>query len=196
MIVISNLEKKIGIFVIKITNLTFKDNKIYLIKGRNGSGKSTLFKIIAGILDSDKGYIKQDKKSISIFLGITNMPDFLTPKEYFLIVGKSYNLKKDKIIKNYDFINSFFNKDYWTENKRIYEYSDGNKQLIGLIAAALSLSSTIILDEPFNYLDKQTEKNFINMILALHRKNKCTIVYSDNNEKLISPEVEVINIEK
>ncbi len=50
-------------------NLTFKDNKIYVITGHNGSGKSTLLKIIMGIAQKTDGQILfngQDISNISI----------------------------------------------------------------------------------------------------------------------------------
>lgn len=51
-------------------NLTFEDNKIYVITGHNGSGKSTLLKIIMGIAKQTSGQIFFDGKDISE-LGIT-----------------------------------------------------------------------------------------------------------------------------
>ena len=51
-------------------NLTFEDNKIYVITGHNGSGKSTLLKIIMGIAKQTSGQIFFDGQDISE-LGIT-----------------------------------------------------------------------------------------------------------------------------
>ncbi len=46
-------------------NLTFEDNKVYVITGHNGSGKSTLLKIIMGIVRQNSGQIFFDGKDIS-----------------------------------------------------------------------------------------------------------------------------------
>lgn len=55
-------EKKV---ILKDINLTFDDNKIYVITGPNGSGKSTLSKIIMGIIKADGGKITLDGEDIS-----------------------------------------------------------------------------------------------------------------------------------
>lgn len=55
-------EKKV---ILKDINLTFDDNKIYVITGPNGSGKSTLSKIIMGIIKADSGKINLDGEDIS-----------------------------------------------------------------------------------------------------------------------------------
>src|SRR5690625_4675637 len=52
-------------------NLTFLDNKFYVITGPNGSGKSTLAKIIMGIEKPDSGRILFNGQDIT-FLDITN----------------------------------------------------------------------------------------------------------------------------
>ena len=46
-------------------NLSFADNKIYVITGQNGSGKSTLLKIIMGIIHQSQGDVFFDGENIS-----------------------------------------------------------------------------------------------------------------------------------
>lgn len=46
-------------------NLSFADNKIYVITGQNGSGKSTLLKIIMGIIHQTQGDVFFGGKNIS-----------------------------------------------------------------------------------------------------------------------------------
>ena len=51
--------------ILKDINLTFEDNKLYVITGHNGSGKSTLLKIIMGIVQKSSGQIILDGQDIS-----------------------------------------------------------------------------------------------------------------------------------
>ena len=48
-------------------NLTFQDNKTYVITGPNGSGKSTLAKLIMGILQPTNGSIIFNEKDITTY---------------------------------------------------------------------------------------------------------------------------------
>ncbi len=185
MIKISDITKKISSdFIIKANDFTFERGKTYFLSGKNGSGKSTLLKILLGIVGYDSGIIKKNGSSISGFLGIVRMVDFLTPKEYFLISGKSYGLKKREVFERYNFINSFFHRKYLDENKKISDYSDGNKQLIGLFAACIPNSDFLILDEPFNYLDRNTPLALIEMLEDLQNLTGVSIIYSDNSDSL------------
>lgn len=181
MIKISNLKKRISEnFEIQVENLSLKKETIIYFDGENGAGKTILFKILLGIIPFYKGSINKGKNTISGFLGISHMIDFLTPKEYFLIVGKSYGLNKQETLNRYNFLNEFFLKNYLDEKKKICDFSDGNKQLIGIIAACLPFSDYIILDEPFNFLDKENQLKLFNMLQALNTEKKISLLYTDN----------------
>ena len=61
----SVLEKGEKKDILNDINLTFEDNKIYVITGPNGSGKSTLSKIIMGIIEKDRGEVVLDGEDLS-----------------------------------------------------------------------------------------------------------------------------------
>ena len=51
--------------ILKDINLTFEDNKLYVITGHNGSGKSSLLKLVMGIMQKSSGQIILDGQDIS-----------------------------------------------------------------------------------------------------------------------------------
>lgn len=185
MIEIYNVTKKISdSFTLQINNITLQNKTNYKVYGINGSGKTLFLKTILEIISKDKGHIKKDNATISGFLGIHRMIDFLTPKEYFYIVCKSYGICKKDVINRYNYINSFFNRKYLHEKKLICDYSDGNKQLIGIMASCLPFSSFVLLDEPFNYLDELTAAQLLTMINKLNQDKNISFIYSDNANRL------------
>ena len=108
MIKITDISKKISSdFVLNIDNLVLEDSTNYILRGKNGSGKTTFIKIVMGLLSKDSGKI-EIKGTVCGFMGTTHMIDFLTPREYFFVAGKSNGLKKSQVIERYNYINSFF----------------------------------------------------------------------------------------
>ncbi|MEG2250767.1 MAG: ABC transporter ATP-binding protein [Bacilli bacterium] len=187
-------------------NVTFESAKITGITGRNGSGKSVLFKIISQIYDSDLGYIFYDGVKIDDSNNHTLDIRVLIDKPCFLDDLSGYdNLKLLAEIQNKignDEIMYYVNELNLTNdiNKKYYKYSLGMKQKLGIIQAFMENPKVIILDEPFNGLDKQTVlivKKMLNderkkgklILLASHIesdiKDLCDIIYEIDNGKLV-----------
>lgn len=196
MIELNDVTKKISeSFELNVRNIIFQNENNYKIFGKNGSGKTVFLKTILGIICKDSGTIKKGKNTVSGFLGIERMVDFLTPKEYFYIVCKSYNIPKKEVLERYNSINRFFNRKYMDEKKQICNYSDGNKQLIGIMAACLPFCDFVLLDEPFNYLDNETSAALVQMINELSSNKKMSFIYSDNSDRLKVDNLKTVLIE-
>ncbi len=195
MIELKNVCKKLKQdFAVNIGHLAFNDGELCVVKGKNGSGKSTLFRMISDIIPLDRGKILIDNKShfsetaqscLAGFLGTERLVDFLTPKEYFFTVGKSYGLGKEEIAANYERINSFFAREYFDSNKLINTFSDGNRQLIGVYAAFIPGARHVYLDEPLNFLDKSTVDKMYGFISDYKKTKNHTIIISDNTDQLV-----------
>ncbi|MEG1048245.1 MAG: ABC transporter ATP-binding protein [Bacilli bacterium] len=187
-------------------NVTFESAKITGITGRNGSGKSVFFKIISQIYDSDLGYIFYDGVKIDDSNNHTLDIRVLIDKPCFLDDLSGYdNLKLLAEIQNKignDEIMYYVNELNLTNdiNKKYYKYSLGMKQKLGIIQAFMENPKVIILDEPFNGLDKQTvlivkkmlkdeRKKGKLILLASHIesdiKDLCDIIYEIDNGKLV-----------
>lgn len=149
-------------------NYEFIEGNIYIIKGDNGSGKSTLFKIIAGIINKDKGYITGNK-----------LINFLPEKYHLTKLIKAKSFLKDHI-NNLD-IDSVM-KRYELDNKIISNLSKGNLQKIGIIKTIYLDSDIYILDEAFDGIDNNIKNILIDDLLSL--KNQKKIIILSNHENI------------
>ena len=149
-------------------------NGIHWIKGHNGSGKSTLLKSIAGIIPF-KGDIRVDGESlkhnpVSVRQKVTYSeaepvyPVFLTASDILNFVAQTRNYNKDKLERLMDYfgVSSF-------KKQAIGGYSAGMLKKLSLCIAFCGEVSWILLDEPFAFIDQETEKN---LILYIEQKVK------------------------
>ncbi len=205
-VIFTNVKKQYPVnFELNISDLTLMTNSLYCLQGVNGSGKSTLLNMLLDIILPDTGRIMihgfkhnsdNAKKLCCSFLNKDRLLDFLTVKEYFYLVGNSYRLNKNEINKNYDEINSFFERPYFNENKLIKDYSGGNQQLIGLMIPFITKSKLIVLDEPFNFLDSKTSESLSSYINKYIKENNPTILFTSNTNNFFNLEnINFIDIE-
>lgn len=185
MLEIKNLSKKFkNKIILDDINLNLEFGNIYGFVGTNGSGKSVFFKTICGFLKADKGQIILNGQVLG------NEIDFLTDLGVII--------EKPAFIENY---NQFQNLKYLAEIKNIINDKDIEKtiKLVGLdinnkdkvknfslgmrqrLAIAQSIMENqkiLVLDEPFNGLDKQGREKIKNLILTLKSKDRLILLTS------------------
>lgn len=171
-----------------VNDLSFevKNGEIFGLLGENGAGKTTTFRIIMGLLDSDKGTVSLDGKKIDY--SVTDDIGFLTEerslltkmtvKEQLLFYGALKGMDEDTIIKRMDnLLKEFEIEEY--RNRKIKELSKGNQQKIQFIAAIINNPKLLILDEPFTGLDPINVALFKKYIRKLQDKG-CSIIFSSH----------------
>ena len=82
------------------------------------------------------------------------------------------------------------------KKKKVKKYSLGMRQKLGIAMALLDNPDIIILDEPFNALDKKSVLNVRNIILALKADNKLVILSSHDGALLEEVTDKVYEIEE
>lgn len=125
------------------------------------------------------------KKMTGAFIDETFLIDFLSVEEYLDFIIKvqglplmDWNASDDLLVQGFK---EFAEGQIFDQKKLIREYSAGNKQKIGIMAAMISRPELLILDEPFNFLDP-TGQNFLKkLLLAYHRQTGATILISSHN---------------
>lgn len=190
MIEIINVSKKYKNNVLfKNLNIQLNDKSIK-IKGQNGSGKSVLLKMIVGFSMPDEGEIIVDGIKLhedGDFIGdagITiNAPEFM--KNYSGMDNLLY-LAKIKGIDSMDRINELV-KLFGLENdinKKYKTYSLGMKQKMRIIQALIDNPRYLILDEPFDALDKTNEALLKEYLLKyLNEDDKRQLIYTSHEEE-------------
>lgn len=158
-----------------------------LIKGENGTGKSVFLKLIVGYSKIDCGDIVVDGLKIGKdrdFIqdaGVSiNAPEFcndMTGLENLLYLAKIKNIAtKKEIISLCDSLNltKFLNKKYKT-------YSLGMKQKMRIVQALMDKPKYLILDEPFDALDYESQKKLVDVLNKYMDKTK-TIIFTSHNK--------------
>ena len=178
---------KLNKLILKISGNGFKFiNKIFYkneykfflginkIVGKNGSGKSTLLNIIMGINYGFKTSIFLPNKNIG-YLNQTSF-NFCQKVKEEILVFKNKNLSDKKI----NLINNLLKINKISKNSVIDNLSGGQKQIVSLCRIIAQDSNLIILDEPFNSLDKANIL-LISKILKKISKTKIIILVDHYN---------------
>ncbi|GHT49857.1 ATP-binding protein [Bacteroidia bacterium] len=192
MIVAKDLVKRFGDKVaLDIPELTVEKGTLLGLVGNNGAGKTTLFRLVLDLLKADSGYVQSNGADVSrsedwkaytgSFIDNRFLIDFLTPEEYFSFVGTTYGLSKEELDARLSAFERFMNGEIFEQKKYIRNFSAGNKQKIGIIAAMMIQPEVLILDEPFNFLDPSSQIEIRNMIQKMNRERQTTVLISSHN---------------
>ena len=162
-------------------NIKFVEGNIYGLTGINGSGKSIFLKTICGFLIPDEGNVivenvdifknKQFIPNTRVLIDKPCFIDDLTGYENLKLLADIQNIISDQTIINWL---TELNVD---GNKKYKEYSLGMKQKLAIIQAIMENPKIIILDEPFNGLDKKSHQQMINILKKI-KKEKIIIIAS------------------
>jgi len=161
-LVLKNIEVKIGKKTI-LDSITFEANKgINVILGPNGSGKTTILRSIIGVIKIARGEI------------ITKGSLSYVPSEFFspsmrvidVILSGNKRVDYDYYIKQLN-IEDFLERDFST-------LSSGEKKLV-LIAKALAEGDNVLMDEPLANLDV---KNRLRILKTLKKFDKTFLITS------------------
>ncbi len=189
-IVIKNLTVAYGeLIVLQDFNASFGTG-IHWIQGHNGSGKSTLLKALCGINPVNLGMVtimdydlvKQDIKAKSELCFVADKPEvypFMTGIQFLKMVAKIKGVKLTQELYTWlDAINLTQYKD--TEFSQM---SFGTRRKFTLSTVFIGNPQVILLDEPFNGLDKNTIEQF-ELWLQKIKNEKCLLVVSHDTHLL------------
>lgn len=184
---VENVSKKFGAdTALNNVSIEFESGKIYGIVGRNGSGKTVLFKTIIGFLKPTSGKVIVDGKEIgrdtdfADNIGIIiETPGFLSSYTGFKNLEYLASIKnvigKKKIQESMERVGLDPNS-----KKKVGKYSLGMRQRLGIAQAIMENPDILILDEPFNGLDKDSVKEMRSLLLSLRDAGKLILLASHN----------------
>ena len=172
--------------VLKDVTHDFEAGKIHGIVGNNGSGKTVLFKCICGFLLPTRGSIFVDYEQVGKDMDfpedmgiIIETPGFLPALTGFKNLQLLASLRRrigDKEIRQ-TIKQVGLDPDM---KKHVAKYSLGMRQRLGIAQAIMEDPSLLILDEPFNGLDKQGVRDMRVLIKGLREKGKTILLASHN----------------
>ena len=202
-------EKKKNIF--EKINLKIKKGEKIAITGTTGSGKTTLINIITSLLAPSTGSLLVDgieindenKKHWQKNIALAPQNVFLNDGSILENIMLGYDLKDkddnklDKVIQICElenFIQKLPNNIHERVGEKGIRISGGQRQRIGIARALYRDADLIILDEPTNALDFDTETNILNSLVE-QQKDKTIIVIS-HQKKLLKYFDRVIDLDE
>ena len=199
--IINGYKKYKSLEVLSDINLKFEDGKMYAIIGANGSGKSLILKALSGYNKLTSGKVLQDGNEIrknnnyiedaGIIIENPVMVNEYTITENLEYLKKmSENSKEIDLEKWY----KYFEIEEYKE-KRFSELSLGTKQKVALIQAFMHNPKNILLDEPFNALDKKAVVKVKELLLEEKKKGKLIVIVTHINDEILEECDEVIELE-
>lgn len=174
MLQLENIAKSYGSHeVLSGISATFASGAVYGIIGENGAGKTTLFRCIAGLHTHD-GTITSPAANFRHTLGFLQTNNFFFPRmtgrEYLRLLCQARHVPADRL----DERNVFeLPLDDYAES-----YSTGMQKKLALLGVLLQGNDLLILDEPFNGVDIQSNILITEIIHELKRLGKTVLISS------------------
>ena len=171
-------------------NLTIQKDKKVAILGKTGSGKSTLLQLLVRNYDANQGELSLAGKPISDYAEDTLRSQFcfLTQRVHVfsdtlrqnLQFASAVNISDEKMIEvlNQVGLGKLLEQeqglDIWLGDGG-RPLSGGEQRRLGLARILLNDAPILLLDEPTDGLDRETERQILRLILA-HAENKTLIM--------------------
>ena len=176
--------------ILKSINVDFNIGEIHGLIGRNGSGKTMLMKCICGFIKPTSGEITVDGKRVGKDVDfpknmgiIIETPGFIPYysgyKNLKLLAGLNGKIGKEEIQKSMEQVG--LDPDL---KRHVRKYSLGMRQRLGLAQAIMEDPKILILDEPFNGLDKDGVKEMREYLLSYKEKGKTILICSHSAEDI------------
>lgn len=168
--------------VIKDLDLDLKEGGINGLVGMNGAGKTTLLRGIFGVKPLKSGtMLWQDKPLTTRMIGFLETENFFYPK-----------MRASEYLDVFRLSNPKFNPENWNAlfelplERLVDEYSTGMKKKLALMGVIGLDKPILMLDEPFNGVDLESNEKIKLVLKRLQEHGKTIIVTSHILETLTS----------
>ncbi|MDY2628330.1 MAG: ATP-binding cassette domain-containing protein [Lachnospiraceae bacterium] len=190
-VIVKDVVKRFGAAeILHGVNMTLEQGKIYGIIGNNGSGKTVLMKCICGFLPVTSGEILVNGRRIGKDIdfpdslgAIIETPGFLnnlTGRKNLEILaqlkGRIGRREIKEVLRQVGLDPEL--------KKKVSQYSLGMRQRLGIAQAIMEDPKLLILDEPFNGLDKHGVDEIRQLILKWKAQGKTILLASHNGEDI------------
>ena len=176
--------------ILENVDFTCQKGQICGVVGRNGSGKTMLMKCICGFVKPTSGEIQVDGQVIGKDIDfIPNagiiietpgfIPNYSGYKNLQLLASIQNRIDKTRIREVMQMVG--LDPDM---KRSVKKYSLGMRQRLGLAQAIMEDPSVLVLDEPFNGLDKEGVVEMRQYLLQLKDAGKAIMVCSHSSEDI------------
>ena len=201
---IHSLKKVYGDKVaLDIPSLTINSGELVGLVGNNGAGKTTLLRLVLDLIKATEGHVysggidvaapaphREESEAWKYYTGSfidgRFLIDFYTPEEYFAMIGHLYGIPQSTIDERLETFRPLMHDEILGTRKYLHDFSEGNRQKIGIIGAMLIHPKVLLLDEPFNYLDPSSQIVVARIIQQMNRDLGTTVIISSHNLNFVS----------
>lgn len=188
---IEKLTKKIKkATVLDDISYVFKGGYVYGLAGKNGCGKTMLMRAIAGLIYPTSGSVRIEGKVLGKDISFPDSIGLLIENPAFLGEYTGY----DNLKMLADIQGGLAENDVketlglvglaWDDSRKVYKYSLGMRQRLGIAAAILGKPKVILLDEPINAIDADGVAVIKNVIRGLVDENRIIIIACHDKEEM------------
>lgn len=191
-VVVENIYKSFGKeHILKNVSLSIPPGTIYGVVGNNGSGKTVLMKCICGFMKCDSGKIYVNGKVVGKEVDfpdrlgvIIETPGFISSmsgyKNLKILASLKGRIGKEEIRDTMKMVG--LNPDM---KKNVAKYSLGMRQRLGIAQAIMEDPNVLVLDEPFNGLDKHGVVEIRALLHKLKNDGKAILLASHNAQDIL-----------
>ncbi len=182
--------------VLDIADLGIASGELVGLVGNNGAGKTTLLRLILDLIKADDGFVTSNglkvneseawKQYTGSYIDGRFLIDFLTPEEYFDFIADVYGIDDATLQERLASFEGFMHGEIMGTKKYLRDFSQGNRQKIGIIGAMIVNPKVLVLDEPFNYLDPSSQMSIAHMIQRSCKEQGTTVIISSHNLNFIA----------
>ena len=174
-------------------DLTVEEGEVFGFLGPNGAGKTTTQRVLLDIIRPTTGQatifgLDSQKQGVELRKRVGYLPGELALYK---------NMKASQFFKMYEYLRrENGTKGYWRElserlsldtSRKIGNFSRGNKQKVGIVAAFMNRPDLLILDEPTGGLDPLVQQTVLEMVREAKADGR-TVFFSSH----ILPEVQAV----
>lgn len=187
--------------VLKSVNLRIEPGELVAVIGPNGMGKTTLLSTMAGVHSPRTGFVAIDGLqrrstpeaeleigSKTVYLPAEPfLPRSMTPREFWIGVGKLYKVDDDRLFDHVERLISLFELERVVDSP-IAGGSTGQQKKVALAASLITDVTNFLLDEPFaGGLDPAGILALRKVLQRLSAERRATIVMTSPVPELIEP---------
>ena len=194
---VNNIETYYGpIIAIRGVSFAVPRGRIVTILGANGAGKTTILKTVSGVMDSQKGTVAFEGRTIQgmdpdrvMRLGLSHVPEgrevfpFLSVREN-LRMGAYTRKDADGVAQDLEMVFDYFPVLRARAEQRAGQLSGGEQQMLAISRALMARPKMMLLDEPSLGLAPKLVKEIFEIIGRINKEQGVTVLLVEQNANM------------
>lgn len=184
---VKSLTKKFGGFT-AVDHITYQvqEGEIFGLLGPNGAGKTTTILMLTGLISPTEGtatisghdIINQPleaRRSIGLLPENAGFYEYLTARQNLGFYAELASVPDDLASNRIEELLDIVGLSEWVDEK-VYKFSSGMKQRLGVAQSLIRSPETLILDEPTQGIDPEGTRQIRELVKMLSRERGKTVV--------------------